>query len=193
MINFLWHYFFSISGYLFNSKSTARQFIIKKIKTLYIPFLGWNLIFLPIYWLTYYNGTFDWTYFLKTIFLIVTTNQRVPYYLGAICVIYFIIYVSKMIGRLKDNKVHRLLVFLGKNSMDILIWQFVSFKIVIAVQLLLEYGSVSRILEFYPTYIASDGWWVIYTIVGLFVPILWIRFLKSIFIGKLLKKIYVIN
>lgn len=36
--------FFFISGLLFNEKDTCEQYIIKKFKTLYIPFLFWNIV-----------------------------------------------------------------------------------------------------------------------------------------------------
>lgn len=37
--------FFFISGLLFNERNSCEQFIANKIKSLYIPFLTWNLIF----------------------------------------------------------------------------------------------------------------------------------------------------
>lgn len=37
--------FFFISGLLFNERNSCEQFILNKIKSLYIPFLTWNLIF----------------------------------------------------------------------------------------------------------------------------------------------------
>lgn len=282
---------------------------MKKIRTLYIPFIGWNLIFYPIYILTYNNMNFDLVSVFKSVFMIILTVQKEGNYLGAtwflpalfwvsiaykildryivenkykrvfilsvfivgavlgfsinlpfafsrvlicamfyaighavsiyrdyvsrfdnkfmaifavitfgvigyfnevnmwqniykykvlfiigaLCAIYFTIYFSRVISRMGKTLVKKLIEYIGKNSIDILIWQFVFFRIIIAIQLFIEEGSISRLLEFYPTYITEGAWWLAYTLVGVFVPILWVNFLKSMFIGKLLKKAYLIN
>ena len=44
--NFHMPFFFLISGILYKSGGNLKQYIFKKIKTLYIPFVGWNLIFI---------------------------------------------------------------------------------------------------------------------------------------------------
>ena len=44
--NFHMPFFFLISGVLYKSGGNLKQYIFKKIKTLYIPFVGWNLIFI---------------------------------------------------------------------------------------------------------------------------------------------------
>ena len=40
--------FFLISGFLFNSRNTPAQFLGKKVRSLYIPFVFWNLCSLLI-------------------------------------------------------------------------------------------------------------------------------------------------
>lgn len=36
--------FFLVSGYLFNRGCSLKEFILKKIKSLYIPFIVWNIL-----------------------------------------------------------------------------------------------------------------------------------------------------
>ena len=43
--NFHMPFFFLISGILYKSGGDVKTYILKKVKTLYIPFAGWNLIF----------------------------------------------------------------------------------------------------------------------------------------------------
>lgn len=40
--------FFLISGYLFNERNTVKQFVVKKVQTLYLPFVFWNIIFIVV-------------------------------------------------------------------------------------------------------------------------------------------------
>ena len=70
--------FFMISGYLFKEKylNDTKQFIFKKIKGLYFPFLRWSLIFLLLHNVFYYLNIYDVKYntgeFLSKVLQIVT-------------------------------------------------------------------------------------------------------------------------
>lgn len=74
--------FFLISGYLFNSQNTLGQFVIKKIKTLYIPFAFWNVFFILIRPLW---GVYDYTgrILILKIRNILLTLDKDGYFLGA--------------------------------------------------------------------------------------------------------------
>jgi len=288
--------FFIISGFLFNSENSLTEFVIKKIKNLYIPFVTYNLLatvimfivnrdfllnnskiktILEIFLTLNKNGQFfGATWFLGSLFvcsimykvlytclkdykykmhyitiffivmaiigfeitfpymisrtlilsmfyaigyiikvnvnnirelinpiifisslviyIIIASNNSVDlgrnkynfrflFVIGAVYGSYIIVYFSKIIanwkkGILKNIKI--ICCFLGLNSMDILIWHFIAFRIVIAIQLKLDNISFKNILDYYPIYNSKNGWWLIYTIIGISI---------SLSIGKILQ------
>lgn len=278
--------FFLISGYLFNEKNTVRQFIAKKVRTLYVPFIFWNICFTVVsatmefqrysqkeFWSTIieiiltigWNGMFSGaTWFLaslfvvsifykimdnylpetreKSIFLLLVCmiiayigftitfpymisrtlvlsvffaigrlvrsySEKLSMYenkvvslfsmgifiviamhnsanmganeyehcllfvIGALAASYVIIKISKYI-EIHSKYLKRLLCFWGCKSISIVIWQFAVFRIVIALQLYLKHISLGRILDYYPVYKTDHGWWVIYTLIGMYASIL---------------------
>lgn len=92
------------------------------------------------------------------------------------------------------SSVNKLLIFVGKNSIDIVIWHFIAFRIVIVVQMYLNHEAItmSNVLSYYPMYSEAHGWWIIYTIVGLFVPLVWCGILRVGPWGKLFKKMHIV-
>ncbi len=116
---------------------------------------------------------------------------------GAFLASYSLIYLSKVIssaGLKIVSFIKKILVFLGKRTIDIVIWQFVSFRLVILLQMLLnrEEITVKNLLSYYPVYDSSNGWWILYIVVGLVVPILWGYLLRFGIWGKVLKKIHIV-
>lgn len=95
---------------------------------------------------------------------------------GALLASYCLISTSRLI---QDSSIRlvrlmkRDLCYLGKKSIDIVIWQFVAFRLVIVLQLWMNGEPISDLLLYYPVYSASNGWWIVYTIVGCAVPIWW--------------------
>lgn len=80
------------------------------------------------------------------------------------------------------------------NSIDIVIWQFVVFRLVIFAQLL-AYGekiSISNILSYYPIYSSDNGWWLIYLIVGIVGSLEIGKILRIGIWGKILKRMHVV-
>ena len=118
--------------------------------------------------------------------------------IGALSASYFIIYLSKWIEN-NDNKivltVKKGLIVSGQHSIDILIWHFVFFKIVIIVQMILnsEKISYSSIMHYYPIFSSSNGWWIVYLLVGIVLPLIWGYILQKGVWGALLKKMHAIN
>ena len=51
----------------------------------------------------------------------------------------------------------------------------------------------SKILSYYPVYNAGNGWWIAYTLVGIFASLILGSILKKGFWGKVLKRIYVVS
>lgn len=102
---------------------------------------------------------------------------------GALLASYGIIFIS---GKLEKASapaarfIQRIFVCLGRESIDIVIWQFAAFRLVIALQLHLRRIPLKQILEYYPVYNAEGLWWAAYLAAGILAPLLLGRMLKSI-------------
>ena len=106
------------------------------------------------------------------------TNEykyRLLFVIGALAASYVIIEISKYIEKY-SKYLKAILCFWGRKSMSIVIWQFVVFRIVIALQLYLEGSSLGHIFDYYPCYKTENGWWIVYVLVGMY---------ASVFIGKI--------
>ncbi|MGN1134019.1 MAG: acyltransferase family protein [Oscillospiraceae bacterium] len=303
-------FFVLISGLLYNSKDSVKDYIIKKIKSLYIPFVAWNLLGFLV---TAIQGSYQIGDFIKRCFEIILTLSKDGQFFGAtwflgslfvisvlykiidtavpkseykqlimlglfivigiigfdinfrymlsrtlilamffavgvfikdnkaelskcssfsmalICLMFFIVigrYNSANMGgneykypllfvvgafmmsyallyfcramEKKSNviirKINKMFMYLGKRSMDILIWQFVFFRVGIIAQMLLNHEkiTVANVLSYYPLYSEQNGWWIIYTVIGLVLPLLWGSLLRSGPWGRLFKKIHIV-
>ncbi|WP_238860358.1 acyltransferase family protein [Clostridium sp. YIM B02569] len=297
--------FFLISGFLFNSSSSLKDFIIKKIKTLYIPFISCNIISIILQ--TTKSGNlkacfkqifeilltlnkdgvfFGATWFLGALFFIsilykilhycledssykmyyitaffivlamIGFEITFPYMLsrtlilgvfyalgylikinrekvyefnkpiiivlsfilfviiscynltdlgknkyeykslfifGAIFAIQVTFYVSEIISKWKSRlllNIKKMFIFLGENSIDILIWQFVMFKMVVLLQLYIDKVPLNNVWRYYPTYNTKHGWWLIYTILGTIFSIILGKILSDVLFKNIIKKIY---
>ena len=98
-----------------------------------------------------------------------------------------------------DNKLEQLggcLAFLGINSMEIVIWQFVAFIPVFLLQGMLDHVGVKDcigLLLSQHTYNTNSFWWFLYLICGLCIPLLLKHLLKNSSILKGLKKVYMVR
>lgn len=118
---------------------------------------------------------------------------------GAISASYALLYFCRWADRL-CKKIHivecikNIGTFFGRNSMDILIWQFVSFRLVILLQMYKWHNPITwdELLSHYPVYVVSNGWWIIYTIVGMVVPVLFCSILRAKPIGYVTKKMHIV-
>lgn len=117
--------------------------------------------------------------------------------IGAFFMSYALIFFSKFMDERKNTLVktiNRGLIFLGQKSIDILIWQFVFFRVVIIIQILLnkEPCTVTNVLSYYPVYDTKGLWWIAYLIAGIAIPLLWGALLRFGPWGKLFKKIHIV-
>ena len=113
--------------------------------------------------------------------------------MGALQASYTILACSKWTVGGVPRWIKNALRYLGEHSIDILIWQFVAFRIVIIIQLLLEGTQITlaNVLQYYPTYVISGGWWIAYFLVGLLVPLLLCSLVRKTKIGKLMVKFHI--
>lgn len=77
--------------------------------------------------------------------------------------------------------VRRLLIFAGDNSIAILTWHFLCFKIVSYIIILLYDLPIENLAQFPRISEYSEkGWWILYSFVGVCVPLGWQYLLKSL-------------
>lgn len=63
------------------------------------------------------------------------------------------------------------LIYIGKNSLPILVMHQISFKIVTYIQVSV-YKEPAYMLASFPVLYTDNGWWIIYSIVGVCVPLI---------------------
>lgn len=80
--------------------------------------------------------------------------------------------ISQLFLLFEDQK---FLKYIGRHTLSIMMLHFLAFKIVIFIQIIIGYGKIND-LKSYPCYIVNSGWWLVYSIVGVLVP-LWINYL----------------
>ncbi len=79
--------------------------------------------------------------------------------------------------------------YLGKNTLDILLWQFVAFRFCVAFQLNLQGIPITEVFAQESRYYTQDGWWIFYFAAGMILPLIWGWFLRKGPWGWLLKKL----
>lgn len=76
----------------------------------------------------------------------------------------------------KDNWVKRSLVYIGDNTLTVLTWHFISFKLVSLIIIYVEKLPIERLAEF-PVIndYTSQGWFILYFVVGMAVPLIFTK------------------
>ena len=95
----------------------------------------------------------------------------VPYVFSALCGVYMTFCIAKKLQRC-DGIFIRLITYGGNHTLDILTWHFFAFKIV-SLLVIVFYGlEIAKLAEL-PVIreYAIEGWWIIFTIVGIVVPL----------------------
>lgn len=80
---------------------------------------------------------------------------------------------------MENNKIVDAICYLGKNSIYVVIWQFLAFRFAIILEIIIARAPLHALTAF-PVYDSSGGWFVIYLFVGTVV---------SLFIGKIMDKL----
>lgn len=84
--------------------------------------------------------------------------------LSSICGSYTILFVSEKVNR------NSILEYIGKKSLSIMMFHFLSFVIINLVIVLLYALPIDRILD-YPTIKEYRWWWLLYSVVGVIIPL----------------------
>ena len=93
------------------------------------------------------------------------------------------IYVAYCIAKYITNKfITDIFIFLGKNTIDILALHMISFKLINYFQIKF-YNYPIEYLSAFPYIDGSNGWWILYSLSGIILPVMMIS-LKSIILIK---------
>ncbi len=99
-----------------------------------------------------------------------TNNYLSPDFLLAAAVfgIYSNLYISKLI--IRKNIFNKLLIYIGQNTVAIMALHFLSFKVVSLIQIKV-YSLPGYMLAKYPVVDGGRGWFILYSIAGVFLPL----------------------
>jgi fucose 4-O-acetylase-like acetyltransferase len=112
-------------------------------------------------------------------------TSLLPYTACALMGTLMIFGISKLIVKKEGIWYVNVLIFIGNHTFEVLTWHLLAFRIV-SLFIIMVYGMrIQHLAEAFTihTY-AIKGWWVIYTFIGIAVPIIW-----TYFYSRLLKKI----
>lgn len=95
-----------------------------------------------------------------------TFGLIIPYIITALIGTLMVLGISRLLAS-HNNWVSRFLVFVGDNTLDILTWHFLCFKLVSLLLIWIYALPIERLAEF-PVIeeFAYQGWWVMYLVVG---------------------------
>lgn len=121
------------------------------------------------------------TMFWPSNMLVMTWHVFVPYVLSALAGTFMIFYFSKKI--LLYRRISRALTYVGDNTLLILTWHFLFFKLVSFLLILYYTLPIARLAEF-PVIeeYAYNGWWLLYLMMGIVLPLLTLP-LKNLFMN----------
>lgn len=100
------------------------------------------------------------------------TRKLIPYTTSAIGGSLMVLFISHLTTNANTQKIKNSLIYIGNNTMIVLVLHFLSFKLVSLIIIKLYGLSIDRLAEFpiIKEY-ATQGWWILYLIVGVGIPI----------------------
>lgn len=99
----------------------------------------------------------------------------VPFLISAVAGTLMVFKLSCFVNS-KDNWLKRFLVYIGDNTLTVLTWHFISFKIVSLIIIYVENLPIERLAEF-PVIndYTSQGWFILYFVTGMTVPLIFTK------------------
>ena len=95
-------------------------------------------------------------------------SNPILFLLDSIIGIYCVFYIAKTIN--KKYKYKKVIIYIGKNTIIILALHLLAFKIVNFVQVII-YKEPYKLISAYPILHFNRGWWILYTIIGVLIPL----------------------
>lgn len=143
---------FYLSGYIFKKYD-----ILIKLHNLYVSIVCLSLLLIGLF-------TLPWTNMLEY-----TTNNMLPFFITAYSGIILTLYLSQ---KLETYRIRFLLYYLGQNTMVIFALHMLCFKIGNFIKILIYDMPIYRLADFQVINEHNSFFWIVYTIIGLSVPLL---------------------
>lgn len=98
--------------------------------------------------------------------------QMFPYAVSSLMGVLVVFNISEHLVKFAQAKVVRFLIYVGGYTFNVLTWHFISMKVVSLLIIVLYGLSMKRLSEFAAIdEYARQGWWVVYFIVGVAIPV----------------------
>lgn len=147
---------FYISGNLY--QKYIRGYIKEKMNSILVDISA--VILIILFWVT---ASFNDVSMGSNIY-----RYKVLFLVSAYMAIVTMIWISdKILTLIGSSVISKHIIFLGQNSMDIVIWQFLAFRFTIILQIIFVHAGVKAITAF-PVFDASGIWWIAYLVTGLY-------------------------
>ncbi|MBE6049624.1 MAG: hypothetical protein E7214_02920 [Clostridium sp.] len=88
--------------------------------------------------------------------------------LSSLLGIYMILYLSKLI---EDTSLNKKISYIGRNTMVIMTLHFLAFKTVNLIEVVV-YGEEYELIGSFPVLNSTGVWWIVYGVVGVFLPLI---------------------
>ena len=98
----------------------------------------------------------------------VDTWQIFPYWIIALSGCVMVMQISSFI---QDLKISVPLDYIGKHTLNIMVWHFLSFKLLTLLLVTIGVMAHADLLAFPVPHSAQHGWWILYSVVGAAVPL----------------------
>ena len=118
---------------------------------------------------------------------------KIAFVIGAYLASFFVLWISELVEKYFKNSIFsNHIIYLGQNSIDILIWQFLAFRIAIIIQIVFLKVPMKSLVSF-PVYDSSGLWWIVYLLAGIYCSLVWKYILEHNVLSKYMKKYYIIR
>lgn len=120
-------------------------------------------------------------------------DSKVLFFIGAFLAIYFMVWISEVLSNVCVNTfIIKHIIYLGENSIDVVIWHFVSFRIAIIIQIAVAGANIGSVIAF-PVYDSSGLWWAVYLLSGIYGSLLWKFILAHNPFSECMRRLYMIR
>lgn len=120
-------------------------------------------------------------------------ENKLLFVIGALLAIYFILWLSELLSRVDlFGRFNEHLAYLGRNTIDIVIWHFLAFRFAIVLQILVM-GIGLKSLTAFPVYDAAGIWWAVYLIAGMYGSLAWKYILEHNPLTSAMRRLYMIR
>lgn len=92
---------------------------------------------------------------------------------------WYLLYGISILVSQVDSSVRNIIIYIGRNTLPIMLLHLLAFKIVTALQILI-YSEPWYMLGAFSVLHGSNGWWLVYAIIGVVMPLIFTAVMKRI-------------